>query len=69
MQILLSVESGPEGRLSGTIVTLDDGAPVSAGSTVARSFSGNLELLACLEDLLLRPTEPMHSGPIERNPS
>ncbi|HEY1738819.1 MAG TPA: hypothetical protein VGI86_08925 [Acidimicrobiia bacterium] len=60
MQVNLTVEASPEGRLTGTVA-------VAGAGEAARPFSGNLELLACLEDLF-RPTERAHHvGPAERN--
>ncbi len=60
MQILLEVQSTPEGRLTGT-AEIPGGPP--------RPFSGNLELLAHIE-ALSRPLEPLpglDTEPTNRN--
>ncbi len=46
MQILLNVDQGSDGRLTGTATT--------AGIDVVLPFSGNLELLARVEELSTR---------------
>jgi hypothetical protein len=68
VQILLVVNSSPEGRLSGT-VTVVDAECATPGTAPARSFSGSLELLACLEDLTQPHARPAAPGLSERSPS
>jgi len=55
MQILIDIQSSPDGRLTGTITT--------PGNDDVATFSGNFELLAQLEDLCRRSTNPGTDGP------
>ena len=68
VQILLVVNSSPEGRLSGTatVVAADGATP---DPELARPFSGSLELLACLEDLTQPNARPAAAGSSERSSS
>jgi hypothetical protein len=55
MQILIDVTQGSAGRLTGAIALTGDGNPLP--------FSGNLELLARIEDLCHRPPPPTAADP------
>jgi hypothetical protein len=56
MEIIVEIHQGKDGRPTGTVR--------SAGETQGRSFSGNLEFLAVVEDLYLAQpnTPPSVSG-------
>lgn len=59
MEIVLKVSQSPAGRLNGTLRAADQ--------TVEMTFSGVMELVACIEELCAREaTGPLPSRPVTR---
>jgi hypothetical protein len=63
VQIIVNISQDEDGRAVGTVR--------AAGRARARSFSGNLEFLALIEDLYQVSTEPAgtKAGPNDKEPS
>jgi hypothetical protein len=60
MEIVLKVSQSPAGRLSGTLRAADQ--------TVEMTFSGVMELLACIEGVCAREaTGPLPSRPVTQD--